>query len=104
MYLSEIKADSSTEATRQPWYRQSRLAYALLPLGGLAAAYAGTRWGSGGGEAPPPPPAVVTVATPLSRTVTDWDDYVGRFEASQSVEVRPRVSGQLVAIHFKDGD
>jgi RND family efflux transporter MFP subunit len=55
--------------------------------------------------APPPPPAapMVTVATPLVRQVTEWDDYVGRFEASQTVEVRPRVSGQIVGIHFADG-
>ncbi len=50
------------------------------------------------------PPADVTVATPLARDVTEWDDYVGRFVASQSVEVRPRVSGQVTALHFKDGD
>ncbi|USI75070.1 efflux RND transporter periplasmic adaptor subunit [Sphingomonas morindae] len=54
-------------------------------------------------EAAAPPPASVTTATPLARTVTEWDDYVGRFTASQSVEVRPRVSGQIVARHFTDG-
>jgi RND family efflux transporter MFP subunit len=55
--------------------------------------------------APPPAPPVptATVATPLVRQVTEWDDYVGRFEASQTVEVRPRVSGQIVAVHFTDG-
>jgi len=55
--------------------------------------------------APPPPPVAptVTVATPLVRQVMEWDDYVGRFEASQTVEVRPRVSGQIVAVHFADG-
>jgi RND family efflux transporter MFP subunit len=55
--------------------------------------------------APPPSPAAptVTVAMPLVRQVTEWDDYVGRFEASQTVEVRPRVSGQIVGIHFADG-
>jgi RND family efflux transporter MFP subunit len=50
------------------------------------------------------PPADVTAATPLARSVSEWDDYVGRFAASQAVEVRPRVSGQIVALHFKDGD
>jgi RND family efflux transporter MFP subunit len=45
----------------------------------------------------------VTVAAPLQREVALWDDYVGRFEASRTVEVRPRVSGQIVAIHFTDG-
>jgi multidrug efflux system membrane fusion protein len=50
-----------------------------------------------------PPPAVVTVASPLVRQINEWDDYVGRFEPSRSVEVRPRVSGAVTAIHFTDG-
>lgn len=50
-----------------------------------------------------PPLPVVTVAAPLVRDITQWDDYVGRFEASRAVEVRPRVSGQLVGVHFTDG-
>ena len=48
-------------------------------------------------------PPTVSVATPLQRQVTEWDDYVGRFQPSRSVEVRPRVSGAVVAIHFTDG-
>jgi RND family efflux transporter MFP subunit len=46
----------------------------------------------------------VTVAHPLSRTVVDWDDYLGQFEAVDSVDVRPRVSGYLQSVGFKDGD
>lgn len=46
----------------------------------------------------------VSVALPVQRTVIEWDDYVGRFEASRRVEVRPRVSGQIVGVHFKDGE
>ena len=46
----------------------------------------------------------VTVAAPLQREVTEWDDYVGRFAPSQTVEVRPRVSGAVTGIHFKDGE
>lgn len=58
----------------------------------------------GGGEAPPPPPPPqVTVATPLQRDVVDWDDYTGRFEATQDVELRPRVDGVITAIHFTNG-
>jgi RND family efflux transporter MFP subunit len=53
---------------------------------------------------PAMPPAEVTVAAPLVRDVIEWDDYVGRFAASRMVDVRPRVSGQVVALHFKDGD
>jgi RND family efflux transporter MFP subunit len=50
------------------------------------------------------PPAEVAVATPLQRTVVEYDEYTGRFEPSQTVEIRPRVSGQLQAVHFRDGD
>jgi RND family efflux transporter MFP subunit len=50
-----------------------------------------------------PPPPTVTVASPLVRQINEWDDYVGRFEPSRSVEVRPRVSGAVTAIHFTDG-
>lgn len=50
-----------------------------------------------------PPPPTVTVSAPLVRSITEWDDYVGRFEASKSVEVRPRVSGAITAVHFTDG-
>ncbi|WP_347302234.1 efflux RND transporter periplasmic adaptor subunit [Croceibacterium sp. TMG7-5b_MA50] len=63
-------------------------------------------WLLGGREAPAVAPLepVVTVATPLQRQVTLWDDYIGRFEASRSVELRPRVSGQVTAVHFTDGE
>jgi RND family efflux transporter MFP subunit len=53
------------------------------------------------GGAPPPPK--VTVATPVKRTLTDFDEYVGRFAAINSVEVRARVSGYLDSVDFKDG-
>ncbi len=53
---------------------------------------------------PPPPPAAVTAGHPLVRQVAEWDDYVGRFAPSLTVEVRPRVSGAVTAVLFKDGD
>jgi RND family efflux transporter MFP subunit len=55
---------------------------------------------------PPPPPRAptVTVATPLSMDVVDWDDFLGQFVAVDSVDVRPRVSGYLQKVAFKDGD
>ena len=58
------------------------------------------------GEAPkqaaPPPPAV-TVANPVQKKINDFDEYVGRFVAIDSVEVRARVSGYLEKVHFTDG-
>ena len=49
------------------------------------------------------PAPVLTVAAPLARDVTLWDEYIGRFEASKAVEVRPRVSGAITGIYFTDG-
>jgi RND family efflux transporter MFP subunit len=45
----------------------------------------------------------VTVATPLASRVAQWDEFTGRFEATQRVEVRPRVSGYIDQVHFRDG-
>ncbi len=45
----------------------------------------------------------MTVAVPLQRNVTDWDEYVGRFEAPQDVELRPRISGTIDKVLFVDG-
>jgi membrane fusion protein, multidrug efflux system len=51
--------------------------------------------------APSPPP--VTVAHPLQKAVTEWNEFTGRFSAVEAVEVRARVSGFIDSIHFKDG-
>src|SRR5690348_11861046 len=50
-----------------------------------------------------PPPPAVTVAKPVKQTVTDEDEYIGRFRAVDSVDVRSRVAGQLEGVHFTDG-
>lgn len=50
-----------------------------------------------------PAPPTVLVAQPLVRQVADWDDYSGRFEAMDMVEVRPRVGGTIQSVHFTDG-
>lgn len=49
--------------------------------------------------APPP----VTVAQPTKRTVTDWDEFTGRFDAIEQVQIRARVTGFVVSVDFKDG-
>ena len=54
-------------------------------------------------QAGAPPPPAVTVAQPVKRTVFDFDEYVGRFAAIDSVEIRARVSGYLDSIAFTDG-
>lgn len=45
----------------------------------------------------------VTVAAALERTITEWDEFSGRLEAIDRVEVRSRVSGYIEAVHFAPG-
>jgi multidrug efflux system membrane fusion protein len=45
----------------------------------------------------------VTVSTPLRREIVEWDEYTGRFDSIETVEIRARVSGYLNEVHFKDG-
>ena len=75
------------------------LATSLLLLPILAAC--GESQSQTGAVTPPPPQ--VTVAKPVSKMISGQDEYVGRFVAVDSVEVRARVSGYLDAIHFRDG-
>lgn len=53
-------------------------------------------------ESAPAAPSVV-VSQPLKSTISDWDSFTGRFEATDSVEVRSRVSGYLEQVAFRDG-
>lgn len=52
--------------------------------------------------APQGPPRV-SVATVLDRPVTEWDDFTGRLEPVETVDIRPRVSGAISAVRFKEG-
>ena len=67
----------------------------------LAAALAGCS------EQKPPQAAAtalpVTVAQPVKRTVTDWDEFTGRFEPLEEVQVRARVGGYVTSVEFQDG-
>lgn len=69
------------------------LAVAALALAGCG--------GKPTAAAPPPPP--VTVAHPLQKNVTEWDEYTGRFQAVETVEVRARVSGFIDSVHVNEG-
>ncbi len=52
-------------------------------------------------QAPPAPE--VMVAQVLSQKIIDWDEYTGRFQAIDTVEVRPRVSGYIDRVLFREG-
>jgi len=59
--------------------------------------------GCGKKASPTAPPPVVSVIQPVEREVVEWDEYTGRLEAPESVEIRARVSGYLDKVHFKEG-
>lgn len=102
--LTNVAAEGEFKTLRAQFSKRplwQRAAVTATPLVLLAAAV--TFWSSDPSPAAAPTAPMVTVAAPLERQVNQWDDYVGRFEASRSVEVRPRVSGQIVGVHFTDG-
>ncbi|MBN8889866.1 MAG: efflux transporter periplasmic adaptor subunit [Acetobacteraceae bacterium SCN 69-10] len=52
---------------------------------------------------PAPPPVPVSIATVTQREVTLWDEFSGRLEAVDRVDIRPRVAGAIQAVHFREG-
>jgi len=54
-------------------------------------------------SAPQQGPLPVNVITVIEKEVNEWDEFTGRLEAVESVEVRPRVSGYVTEIHFEAG-
>jgi RND family efflux transporter MFP subunit len=79
---------------------------ASLPLAAaaLAALLAGCDQGQPKSkDAAPAPPPSVSVSMPVQREIVEWDEYTGRFDATQTVEVRARISGYLDEVRFRDG-
>jgi RND family efflux transporter MFP subunit len=83
------------------FYRWVLIATIALPLLAACGKQQDQAQGPGAGQMPPPP---VTVATPLVKDIIEWDDFSGRFEAVDKVDVRARVGGYLKSTHFKEGD
>jgi membrane fusion protein, multidrug efflux system len=54
-------------------------------------------------QADPPPPPAVTVAPVLARDINEWDEFTGRLQAVDEVEIRPRVSGYIKRVTFPEG-
>jgi RND family efflux transporter MFP subunit len=97
--------DSLSVPTPSP--RRSGRAFAWIAgvVALSAAVYFGVHsQGSGGTQTPPPPaPPKVTVAAVEERTVTDQHELLGRVEAVESVEIRPRVSGHIDEVFLQAG-
>jgi multidrug efflux system membrane fusion protein len=75
-------------------------AFALV----LAAAFVAAGCTSEAETAPVMPPPEVSVAQVLNQWVREWDDFTGRIEAVETVELRPRVSGHVERVAFREGE
>ena len=84
--------------------RAKRAVLGILAAGllGLTAACGEQGAGAAAQQAAPPPPKV-TVAKPVVRQIVEDDEFVGRFEALDEVDIRARVGGYLDKVHFTDG-
>src|SRR5712691_5695791 len=74
---------------------------ALLSIGLFLAVFA--EIGCRKASAPQQGPLPVNVVTAIEKEVNEWDEFTGRLEAVESVEIRPRVSGYITEIHFEAG-
>ena len=79
-----------------------RLCAGLLLLAGMAG-IAGCGQANSQTARPPTPITEVVYDTPITQTVTDFEDFPGRTDAIYTVEVRARVSGYLKRVYFHDG-
>lgn len=92
MPLPARKAPEQTESLWMSWlarFQGAAMGAALTAAAPVALAQ----------QTPPP----VTVAAPLARPVTEWQEHTGRIEPSARVELRARVSGEVEQVHFTDG-
>ncbi len=83
-----------------------RIRLLVLTIGLISAISAGVIAVAGGADGEPsaaPLPPEVTVSEVLVREVHEWDEFTGRLESSETVEVRPRVSGYIESVHFDEG-
>ena len=98
---ADVASSPPTDRHRRPAWQRG--AMVLVPIA-LLGAVGVKMFDTPDAAMAAPPPAAVTVASPLVRQVNEWDDYVGRFAPSRTVDIRPRVAGEVTGIHFRDGE
>jgi RND family efflux transporter MFP subunit len=79
-----------------------KFCWALAATVAAAALTVGCGRSGGAAQAAPPAPQV-SVAAVVEKRVKDWDEFTGRFQAVETVEIRPRVSGYIDKVAFKEG-
>jgi len=94
--------DNTQPSLRRRWWAAAGVAAAITATAGAVLGLQPSH-----AEAPAqhaaPPAVPVSVAQVLQQDVTLWNEFSGRLEAVQRVDVRPRVSGAVQAVHFKEG-
>ena len=100
LYDLTTEAVQMTTSSSDP--RGLRLLWILISLSAMALAGCKENAGAGAGGHPPPPQ--VSVAQVEIKPITQWDEYNGRIEAIESVELRPRVSGYIERVAYREGD
>lgn len=78
-------------------------AAALVALGAVGIGQFGSHAAQAGPAAAAPPATPVSVAQVVSQDVAAWNEFSGRLEAVDRVDVRARVSGAVQAVHFREG-
>ena len=101
--IGTIRQDSIMHAITSPNSRHSHPWHRHLAATLLAAAVLAACSSQAGDETAPPPPEV-SVAPVLERAVVPWDEYSGRVEAAETVEMRARVSGYIDRVAFAEGE
>jgi membrane fusion protein, multidrug efflux system len=86
--------------TRPHFNPQASLSLALLSFSALVGLAGCDSQAQGGGA---PPAAPVDVAAAVQRTLPDVEEFTGRLEAADVVEIRPRVAGAIERVHVEDG-
>jgi len=80
--------------------RLTKLALVIIAVSTLAACQPSAQEQAGHGPQPGPQ---VSVAKVISERVTEWDEFTGRLEAPQTVDLRPRISGYIDRVLFQEG-
>ena len=88
---------SSRFLSRAVW---RALLYGALVTGPALLAGCGPRVEAQGGPPPAPP---VSVAPAVEKSITDREEFTGRLEALETVDLRPRIGGTIDRVHFRDG-
>ena len=102
MKILKVSAPAAPQAARR-WPGPGAL-YSLVLCGALASsAWLAGCSGEAGAQGGPPQAAPVSVAPAVQRNISDSEEFSGRIEATDYVELRARVPGTVERVHFNDG-